>query len=346
MSKPAIDDPFRIGLIALLNSPQVGHRRAIELVEYFGTPQAVFSAYPDEVARVIKVPLKVARQIREQGDVKREEAQKILNRCYSQGITVRTYWDEEYFTRLRYIPDPPALLYSIGVWSPLYDYGIAIVGTRAPSEYGSKTAFKLATDLASRGITVVSGMAIGIDGIAHQGALSVGGRTIAVLGSGVDVVYPVYHQKLYNQICQQGIVVSEHPPGTAPESHHFPQRNRLISGISIGIVIVEAGVKSGALITARHSIDQGRELFAVPGPVASHRSMGVNRLIKDGTARLVESGEDIIDHLRSPLAPVLNVAASLALPQMSEEEAKIYHLLEREDLLMDELVRQSGLSAS
>lgn len=341
-----VDDLFRVHLITLLESPHIGARRAIDLVEYFGSPQSVFSACEEEISRVVKLPPNRAREILQGFEKRRDEAQKRLETCQSRGIALRTYWDGEYFSRLKHIPDPPVLLYTIGNWSPLYDFAVAVVGTRAPSEYGTRSGFKIAAELAARGVTVVSGLAIGVDGKVHQGALSVGGKTIAVLGSGVDVVYPAYHKKLYHEIADKGLVVSELAPGTYPDPHHFPRRNRIISGISLGVVIVEAGLHSGALITARHALEQGRELFGVPGMAGQHQALGVNRLIKEGTAHLVETGDDIIEHLRSQLAPILNVAATLALPKMTQEEMIVYNLLEKGDLFIDDLVQASGMRAA
>ncbi len=343
--KPVIvTDEFRFALLTLLGVEGIGHRRALELVRLFGSPQNVLLAPAGEIASALSVPLSLGRAVVQAGR-KPELTQKIIEQLDKVQARMVTFWDDEYPSRLRNIPDPPALLFVKGVSSPLYDYAVAIVGTRAPSEHCMRLGYRIAADLAMQGIAIVSGMAIGIDGKAHEGALDVGGRTVAVLGSGIDVIYPLVHRKLYERIVQQGMVISEVPPGSLAESYHFPQRNRIISGMSLGVLIVEAGLKSGALITARFAIEQGRELFAVPGAAGTHRAAGVNRLIKYGTAVMVESAAEIIEKLKNQLAPVLNISASLTLPQLNDEETKIYNMLEKGPLLVDEIIRTSGLSA-
>ena len=227
----------------------------------------------------------------------------------------------------------------------MYDYAVAIVGTRAASDHAKRISINIAKEIASSGVTVISGMALGIDSRAHEGALRGGGRTVAVLGCGVDVIYPPSNRRLYERIIQQGAIISEYPPGTQPDPYHFPQRNRIISGLSLGVVVVEAGKKSGALITARLALDQGRELFAVPGLAGVPRTSGVHSLLRDGTAHFVENGAEITEHLRSQLAPVLNVTATLAMPKMEAAESKLYKLLEDGPRLVDELIRGVGLSA-
>jgi len=168
---------------------------------------------------------------------------------------------------------------------------------------------------------------------------------MAVLGCGVDVIYPPNNRKLYEKIIAQGAIISEYPPGSKADQFHFPQRNRIISGLSLGVIVTEAGIKSGALITARHALEQGRELFATPGPVGQPRSAGVNRLLKDNLAKMIDCAQDVVESLRSQLSPVLNVRAALSLPEMSAEERKVYNLLETGSRLFDELIRESGLSA-
>jgi len=338
------DRSGRVALAALLSAPDVGNRRVLELVKLFGSPEAALAAPAGEIAAAINVHLKVGRGVNRVGR-SLEAAEKLVEKAERTGARMVTFWDEEYPVRLKQIHDPPVILYIIGDRSPLYDYAVAVVGTRLPSDNGKQITFRIARELASAGVTVVSGMALGIDSLAHEGALQAGGRTIAVLGSGIDVIYPPSNRRLFERIISQGAVITEYPPGTEPDRHHFPQRNRLISGLSLGVVIVEAGLKSGALITARLALEQGRELFAVPGAAGKPRSAGVNRLIKDSAAHMVESGGEIIEQLRSQLAPVLNVAATLAVPKLEGGEASVYGLLEEGPLSVDELIRQSGLGA-
>ena len=347
MKQPAeikLDRSGCLALLALLSASGVGNRRVLELVKLFGSPEAALAAPAGEVAAALKVPLEVGRAARNAGK-KLPEAERLLEKAEKTGARVVTFWDDEYPLRLKRIPDPPVLLYILGEPSPLYDYAVAVVGTRLPSDNGRQITLRIARELAAAGITVVSGMAVGIDSLAHEGALQAGGRTVAVLGSGIDVIYPSTNRRLFERIISQGAVMTEYPPGMRPEAYNFPRRNRLISGLSLGVVIVEAGLKSGALITARLALEQGRELFAVPGAAGMPRSAGVNRLIKDGAAHMVESGAEIIEQLRSQLAPVLNVAATLAVPKLEGGEASVYKLLEEGPLQVDELIRQSGLGA-
>ncbi len=342
-----IDNPSRsekIALIGLLSAEGIGNSRAMELVRLFGSPSEVLTAPAGEISVAIKVPLKIGRSVVQVGrDL--TKAEKIVARIDEIGARIVTLWDDEYPVRLKNIPDPPVVLYFLGEQSPLYNYSVGVVGTRLLSDHAKMITPKIAGELASAGITVVSGMALGVDSLAHEGALRAGGRTIAIIGTGIDVVYPPSNRKLYGRIIKQGVVISEYPPGTKPETHHFPQRNRIISGFSIGLIVVEGGKKSGALITARTAIEQGRELFAVPGAAGLSRSAGVNMLIKDGTAQLVESGAEVIEHLRSQLAPVLNVAVTLSLPDLDESELKIYNFLEEGPKLIDDIIRNSSINA-
>ncbi len=339
-----IDRAGKVALIALRASSGIGNKRAVELVNTFGSPQAVLAAPAGEIATVLNVPLEVGRSVVKSGRAQ-ERAIKVVESAEKIGAKIVTLWDAEYPSRLKQIFDPPVILYVKGETSPLYDFSVAVVGTRVPTENGQRIAFRMGVELAQAGVTVISGMALGIDSVAHEGALAGGGRTIAVLGTGVDVVYPPSNRRLYDKIATQGAIMTEYVPGTGPEPHNFPPRNRIISGISLGSVIVEAGIKSGALITAHSAIEQGRELFAVPGMAGQPRSAGVHRLIKDGAAHMVETAAEVIAHLKSQLAPVLNVAASLALPQMPENELKLYKLLESGSKLVDELIQQSASNA-
>jgi DNA processing protein len=212
--------------------------------------------------------------------------------------------DELYPKLLKEISDPPQLLYVRGTLLPEDAASVAIVGTRRATPYGLKMARELARQLAQSGITVVSGLAEGIDGAAHEGALEANGRTIAVLGHGLDRVYPPSHKELSLKITASGALITEFPEGVGPTRYNFPQRNRIISGLSLGVIVVEAPQKSGALITARFASEQGREVFAVPGPVSSRASQGTHALLKDG-AKLVESAQDILEELTLPLRQIL-----------------------------------------
>ncbi len=332
-----------IALVALLGAPKIGNTRAIELVEYFGSPENVISSSAADISQALSMKKNTGEEIIN-SLVSIEQAEKIVSRVEGMGARLLTLWDDEYPTRLKNISDPPVVLYVLGEQSPLYNYSVAIVGTRSASDNALHITRKISQELVNSGITVVSGMANGIDTCAHDSALQSGGRTIAVLGCGVDVVYPPNNRKLYERIVEQGAIFSEYPPGTEPERHHFPQRNRIISGLCLGVLVVEAGLKSGALITAHHALEQGRELFATPGAAGAARSIGVNSLLRENLALLVESGAEIIEHLRSQLAPVTNIKATLALPKMSDQEKTIYDKLEHGAKNVDELTRETKLS--
>lgn len=334
----------KIALVALLRADGIGNRRATELIKQFGSLDRLFSAPAGEISAALNQPLSIGRAVHQAGrDL--AKAGEVVAKAEKCGARILTWWDDDYPTRLKNIPDAPLILYCRGLTSPLYDYSVAVVGTRAPSEHGKRLGFRIGCELAQAGVTVVSGLAVGVDSEAHNGALTAGGRTVAVLGTGIDVVYPSTNRLLFERIVEQGAVMTDYPPGQGPEPHNFPTRNRIISGISLGVVVVEAGLKSGALITARYAIEQGRDLFAVPGPAGMPRSIGVNRLIKDGAGKMVESAAEIIEALRSPLAPVMNVAATLALPKLPEREGKLYALLETGAVLIDELIQKSGMGA-
>ncbi|MCL4500347.1 MAG: DNA-processing protein DprA [Deltaproteobacteria bacterium] len=280
--------------LALKCIPGVGPVLFQRLLARFGTPAAVFQARCEDVLGIKGVNRDLARDILGFRAWDRVEAE--LAKMAKEGVEVLLQTDPRFPARLKQIPYAPPLLFLKGTLLPQDDLALAVVGTRAASYYGLKTCRRLAGALAVRGVTVVSGLARGIDTAAHQGAMENSGRTLAVLGCGLDVVYPPENQKLYVQIPAQGALISEFPLGTPPEAKNFPIRNRIISGLSLGVVVVEAGLKSGTGITVRYALDQGREVFAVPGPIDSPTSLGPHRLIQDG-AKLVQDPEDIFSEL-------------------------------------------------
>lgn len=266
--------------------------------------------------------------------------------------------DAEYPKNLKNIYDPPKVLYVNGRIEARDDLAVAIVGSRRASQYGLETSERLGYELGLRGVTVVSGMARGIDAAAHRGALRGGGRTIAVMGSGHGHIYPAEHKKLYGQIAASGAVVSEFEDDIKPLPYNFPRRNRIISGLSLGIVVVEAARNSGALITADFAAEQGREVFAVPGKVSSATSSGTNQLIKDG-ARLVETVDDILEELKiieiRPLESEAKVKKGEAIARktqayvynsLTEDERKVYKMLSDEPVYIDAIGSVTGLAAA
>lgn len=256
-----------------------------------------------------------------------------------------TLLDNEYPSLLRQIPDPPAVLYVRGKLVPEDVNAVAIVGSRAATGYGKATSLRLASELAESGVTVVSGLARGIDSCAHRGALEGGGRTIAVLGSGLDRLYPPENDRLAGEIAGAGAVVSEFPFGTRPERRNFPMRNRTISGLSRGLVVVEAAARSGALITAGLALEQGREVFAVPGNITSPTSAGPNSLIRDG-AKLVETSRDVIEEIPHLALSPRHPGPSTAPAGLTEDELAVLSRIGRAPLTLDEVIRRSPVPSS
>jgi DNA processing protein len=266
-----------------------------------------------------------------------------LARIERQGFGLLTWDDDAYPSRLKEIDYPPPVLYAWGELAPSDGLSVAVVGTRRPSSYGRGVARSVAEALAASGVTVVSGLARGIDGIAHQTALETGGRTIAVLGSGVDEVYPPEHRKMAEAIAQSGAVLSDYPLGTRPEGGNFPPRNRIISGLSLAVVVVEAGESSGALITADFAAEQGRDVFAVPGRIQDRASRGTIRLVASGAFPMV-STEALLEALNLEVVTRQEAAARL-LPAKAVERG-ILESLGEEPLHIDEISQRSGISSA
>ena len=324
-------------------TPGIGPVLFRQLVKHFGSPARVMSASMRELCALPNIDEKRARAILAAADSPLPEGWSSL--LEELGVTILTYWDPSYPKRLRHIYDYPPLLYVKGQLTEADELAVAVVGSRRASSYGRRMAENIAFGLAHRGVTVVSGLARGIDSMAHRGALAGRGRTIAVLGSGIDVVYPPEHQALADQIAQSGAVVSEFSLGAGPEAGHFPRRNRIISGLSLGVVVVEAGAQSGALLTARLALDQGGEVFAVPGAVDLPGSQGPHRLIQEG-AKLVHEVEDVLEELPLP-GGILNVRSpARPVQDLSLEEEKLFALLTDQPVLVDDLTTQSGLQPS
>ena len=290
-------DEHERGCWAAVNRvPGVGPARVRRLLSRFGTLAGAWSAPAVDLAgagierRVVDGLL--ALRARTSPAAELEQAQRA-------GARVLTWLDEDYPARLATIPDPPPVLYVRGTLLAQDERAVAVVGTRRPTYYGRSLAVRLCEAFAGAGVCVVSGLARGIDTQAHRGALGAGGRTLAVLGHGPDTVYPPENGRLAGQIAGAGALLTEYPPGTGPEAQNFPPRNRIISGLGAGVLVIEAGTQSGALITCRYAGDQGRDVFAVPGPVTSPASDGCHRLIQDG-AKLVREAADVLDELFPP----------------------------------------------
>lgn len=261
------------------------------LYHTYGSAESIYRASEDELCGIFGLSEKTARSL---SDKNTDKASAILNRCRRNNIGIITYADDAFPSRLRTIKNPPVLLYFKGRF-PDFDKEVCIgtVGTRTPSSYGCRCAYEIAFDLSLSGAYVVSGMAFGIDSVCHTAALDAGGKTVAFLGCGVDVVYPKENRELYDRLILHGTVISEYAPGTKATRYSFPQRNRLISGLSLGTLIVEAQLKSGAMITAQRAVEQNRDLFAIPGRLGEYNSIGPNSLIQSG-AKTVSSASDIL----------------------------------------------------
>ncbi|HEX3601269.1 MAG TPA: DNA-processing protein DprA, partial [Lacipirellulaceae bacterium] len=314
------------------------------LLERFGSPAAVLAAGKDQLQSVDGIGPKIASRILAAND--EIDAELELRIAADHGIDVLIESGDDYPRPLRQIHDPPGVLFRRGKPAAQDEMAVAIVGTRHATRYGIAQAERLAGSLARTGFTVVSGLARGIDAAAHRGAIAAGGRTIAVLASGLLEIYPPEHDKLADEVAERGYLISESPPRMAPLSGAFPQRNRIISGLTLGTIVIEAAERSGALITARHAYEQGREVFAVPGPIDSRLSRGCHALIKDG-AKLVESIDDVLSEL-GPLAEniqredgtLLTTPAELTL---NEIEQQVLAAIEGTATSMDDLVKASGL---
>ena len=336
--------------LVLKRVPGIGDVLYRRLIEKFGSPHAVLAATEAELFAIEGIRHQAVRAIR--GSVDMTPIEKEFDRLEQNGVHVVTIHDRGYPERLKQIHDPPPLLFLKGELLPEDHQSIAIVGSRHCSEYGRTVAHQISQDLALRGFTIISGLARGIDAAAHEGALKAGGRTLGILGCGVDVTYPPEHDRLKETISRQGAIISEFSMGTAPEPKNFPKRNRIIGGMSLGVIVVEASQQSGALITAACALEQGREVFAVPGPVGSKTSVGTHRLIKQG-AKLVESVEDVLEELQGSIGtsmlrvPVTSTSAGpVRSLHLDPEEGEIYHLLSHEPQHIDALTVQARISTS
>jgi len=317
----------------------VGPARLKMLAAHFSSLEAAWNADERSLARAGLDQRTIASLLETRRTLDLDAIQRQLDDLGASALTLE---DGDYPALLKELPDAPPVLYVRGTLSDRDHWAVAIVGTRKASHYGRDTAFRLAYDLAREGLTVVSGLALGIDAAAHQGALEGGGRTIAVLPCGIDAVYPPEHRDLARRVADQGALVTEFPPGTGAESKNFPPRNRIISGLALGVIVVEAPEKSGALLTAESAAEQGREVFAVPGQTTSIASKGSNRLIQDG-AKLIMSIDDILTELNLTRDAAQTRVEVAHIAPASSQEQQILEQLSAEPLHIDDLCRLLGL---
>lgn len=341
------DDPDVLDALRLTLVPGIGPRLQQALLAAFGSPSAIMAASRDQLLQVDGIGPKLASAVIENRDP--IDARREWNGCRSLGVSVFVRGKPPYPKSLASICDPPLALYCKGELLPRDELAVAIVGSRRCTHYGKRQAERLARALASAGLTIVSGLARGIDGAAHRGALDAGGRTIAVTATGLASVYPPEHASLAEEIARQGAVIAETPLGQQPVAGLFPQRNRIISGISLGVVIVEAARKSGALHTARHAMEQGRDVFVVPGHIDSLESEGCHDLIRDG-ATLVRGPDDVLEGLGPLIQPVQRTETEqVRTPReltLNDQEREVLNFVGDDPRQLDEIVRTSKLETA
>ena len=327
--------------IAFTRIPHIGQARIKLLEKRFGTLERAWGAGLTEL-REAGLESRAARSVatRKLAIDPDEE----VGRLSRNGVHAVTWHDEGYPSRLAEIYDLPPVLYVRGELLPEDERSVAVVGTRKAGAYGRQVAYQLSHDLANAGVVIVSGLARGIDAIVHRAALEAGRRTIAVMASGLDIIYPQEHSRLADEILGNGALISEHPLGVRPSPQHFPRRNRIMSGMTLGTVVVEANEKSGALITARHALEQNREVFAVPGNITSPNSHGTNRLISDSGAKLILDYRDVLEELN--LSSVGEQIEMTALFPEDEKEAEILRYVTFDPVHIDDIIRSSGQNIS
>jgi DNA processing protein len=338
--------------LALTMTQGIAARLSARLLDEFGSPDEVFRAPLPHLERC-NLPAAVAQAVFKKQAFKRAEKELATIRTI-ENVRLVNWTDPEYPRMLREIYDPPTLLYVRGNVDALSLPAVSVVGTRKPTLYGTQMAERLGRELAARGVTIVSGMARGIDAISHQGAMAVNGRAIGVLGTGVNICYPKENKKLYEKVLERGAIISEFPLGTHPAPENFPIRNRIVAGMPSGVVVVEGAQYSGSLITARLAMEFGREVFGVPGNVTQSVSFAPNQLIRQG-AKLVTNGEDVIEDLPTPIRAMLVRAEApeaeqrnlLAAACLNSSEKKIYEVLSTDQPVhIDYIVERSGLNSS
>jgi DNA processing protein len=332
-------------LLNLSSVPRIGPHKIRALIAHFKSPAKVFQASAHELINVPGIDKKLASNIlhNTNGEMFADDQLKKLNKI---GGRIVTLWDKEYPALLRKIYDPPALLFILGKLKETDSRSIALVGTRHPTHYGQSVTENITRDLAQHNITIVSGLARGIDTIAHLSALKYKTRTVAVIGSGLDMPYPPENKKLLDRISEEGAVISEFPMGTKPDAPNFPRRNRIISGFSLGTLVIESADDGGALITATTALDQNREVFAIPGNITEKRSSGTNKLIRDGRAKLVTCVQDIYDELALQLHLPFDQNNIQPLPDLTPAEQSILRLISDEPIQIDLLAEQAEVSSS
>lgn len=323
-------------LLALNRINQIGPRTTAKLLARWPDLEELFQLSAQQLQSA-GLPAAMANSI---AAFNLAEVEKDWRWQEQEGHFLLTWADADYPFLLKEIHDPPPVLYARGHLSGLRQPTVAMVGTRKPSVTGSETAWRFAFELAAHQVTIVSGLALGIDAQAHSGCLQAGGKTIAVMGTGIDCIYPRRHQRMAENICQNGLLLSEFPLQTAPIAGHFPRRNRIISGLSLAILVVEAAVRSGSLITARLALEQNRDVLAIPGSIHNPQARGCHYLLQQG-ARLVTSSEDVLNELQ---LDVIKMAGDDPMPALACENKKLVKCIGFETTTVDQIIERSGLS--
>ena len=339
-----------LGYLYFLSSiKKLGSWRIRNILDHYDTPERFFAADERQYRNVEGIDFQITSSIAEAINRRKEiedEFDKLIATLQKKGIKICSIFDDEYPENLKTISSSPVILYFKGRLSEDDRYSLGIVGTRVPTEYGKHTCEKLTNEVCALKIPVISGFARGIDTIAHKTALRYGNLTYAVFGCGVDVVYPAENRKLYDEIVENGAVISEFPPGTKPDKMNFPRRNRIISGISLGTVVIESSIGGGAVLTAEMALEQNKEVFAVPGYIHSRQSEGTNELIKKGQAKLITGVNDIVCELERKLSPLLSGQQTIPLQQdrvnITKEERYVFEVIRREPIHIDDISDLAG----
>jgi DNA processing protein len=332
--------------LALNFIPDVGPVLSGRLLSAFGSPENILQMSVKELKQVEDIGENRARKIVSFNQWK--TVQEEIEKAEKNNVLLITRNDRAYPEMLKRIHGAPLILYVKGGLNDADKYAVAMVGSRTSTHYGMQIAEKMSHKLSSSGLTVVSGMARGIDSASHRGVLKSGGRTIAVLGAGIDVPYPPENRKLLEEIASSGAVISEFPFGTLPNKENFPRRNRIISALSLGVIVIEAALDSGSLITVAYALEQGKEVFAVPGNITSKNSKGTNDLIKKG-AKLIESAEEVLEELRPQIKGILSeekTCMEKAPPAMTDDEKALYIYLSSEPKHIDAIIREINIPTS
>lgn len=329
--------------LALATVPHIGPVRYRQLVSKFGSPENVLKAGGRELEELPYIGAKLAKMVENNVDYKKAEAQeRLLEKTGASFVTIES---KEYPEALKNIYDPPPFLFYEGDLGCLFSPVIAMVGSRKVSVYGRMMAERLAAELVRAGFTIVSGFARGIDTICHRSAIDAGGKTAAIFGCGLNVIYPPENKDFYRNLILNGCAISEFFLGERPDPKYFPRRNRIISGLSLGVLVVEAGKRSGALLTAEHALDQGREVFAIPGNINASASLGTNLLIKEG-AKLVTCAEDILEELKFLVGPRKAAKKVEAAAKLKGNLVKVYEILGNQPIQIDRLAKTADLPIS